>query len=196
MSPIVIGIIVLAVLILIPMALKILPEYQRGVIFRIGRLVGTKGPGLLFIIPLIDRMVKVDLRMVTMDMPSQEAITKDNVTVRVDAVVRFKVVDPVAATIKTLDHIRATSEVSQDTLHNLLIQSARDELVHVDELNKTLQGSIDRQTRAWGVEVTEVELKRMYYGENYRCGVCGKEVPVTKVGEGTLSCCSHEMGVI
>src|SRR4030042_311759 len=109
MNLIVIGIIVLIVLILIPTSLKIVQEYERGVIFRLGRLTGAKGPGLFFIIPFIDRMVKVDLRVVTLDVPPQDVITKDNVTVKVNAVVYFRVVDPQNSVVKVLDHIRATS---------------------------------------------------------------------------------------
>jgi regulator of protease activity HflC (stomatin/prohibitin superfamily) len=119
MSIIVIGIIVLAVLVILPMAIKIVTEFERGVIFRLGRLVGAKGPGLFLIIPFIDRMVKVDLRVITMDVPSQEVITRDNVTVRVNAVVYFRVVDPESSVVKVLDHIRATSQISQTTLRNV-----------------------------------------------------------------------------
>ena len=103
MSPIIIGVIVLALLILIPMTVKIVAEYQRGVIFRLGRLIGAKGPGLFLIIPFVDRMVKVDLRVITMDVPPQDVITKDNVTVRVNAVVYFRVVDPESSVVKVLD---------------------------------------------------------------------------------------------
>ena len=117
------------VLIIISMAVKIVTEFERGVIFRLGRLVGARGPGLFIIIPFIDRMVKVDLRVVTMDVPSQEVITKDNVTVRVNAVVYFRVVDPEASVVKVLDHIRATSQISQTTLRNVLGQSELDELL-------------------------------------------------------------------
>src|SRR4030043_1659570 len=116
---IIIGIIVVVVLIIIPTAIKIVTEYERGVIFRLGRLVGARGPGLFIIIPFIDRMVKVDLRVVTMDVPSQEVITRDNVTVRVNAVVYFRVVDPESSVVKVLDHIRATSQISQTTLRNV-----------------------------------------------------------------------------
>jgi regulator of protease activity HflC (stomatin/prohibitin superfamily) len=119
----IIGIIIVVLLILIPMTVKVVTEYERGVIFRLGRLVGAKGPGLFLIIPFIDRMVKVDLRVVTMDVPSQEVITRDNVTVRVNAVVYFRVVDPEASVVKVLDHIRATSQISQTTLRNVLGQS-------------------------------------------------------------------------
>ena len=109
MSPIFIGVIILAVFIILPMSIKIVPEYERGVLFRLGRLVGQRGPGFFLIIPFVDRMVKVDLRVITMDVPSQEVITKDNVTVRVNAVVYFRVVTPEDSVVKVLDHIRATS---------------------------------------------------------------------------------------
>ncbi len=193
MSAIAIGIIVLAVLILIPMAIKILPEYERGVIFRLGRLVGVKGPGLFLIIPLIDRAIKVDLRVVEMDIPSLKVVNRDNVTVEAGAIVKFQVVDPVEATIKVGDHIRKTSEISQAVLRNLLAQSERSELVDLSGVSSTLQRSIDTQTKTFGVEVTEVEVKKMFFGEEYRCNVCGKEVTVTKAGSGILACCGQEM---
>ena len=169
MSPIVIGVIVLAVVILISMAVKIVPEYQRGVVFRLGRLIGAKGPGLFLIIPFADRMVKVDLRVITMDVPSQEVITKDNVTVRVNAVVFLRVVDPESAVVKVLDHIRATSQISQTTLRNVLGQSELDELLSQREkLNETLQKIIDEQTDPWGVKVSAVEIKEVELAETMR----------------------------
>ncbi len=169
MSPIVIGVIVLALLILIPMTVKIVAEYQRGVVFRLGRLIGAKGPGLFLIIPFADRMVKVDLRVVTMDVPSQEVITKDNVTVRVNAVVFLRVVDPESSVVKVLDHIRATSQISQTTLRNVLGQSELDELLSQREkLNETLQKIIDEQTDPWGVKVSAVEIKEVELAESMR----------------------------
>ncbi|MBA7684835.1 hypothetical protein ES703_93248 [subsurface metagenome] len=169
MSPILIGVIVLAALILITMTIKIVPEYQRGVIFRLGRLIGAKGPGLFLIIPFADRMVKVDLRVVTMDVPSQEVITKDNVTVRVNAVVFLRVVDPESAVVKVLDHIRATSQISQTTLRNVLGQSELDELLaQREKLNETLQRIIDEQTDPWGVKVSAVEIKEVELAETMR----------------------------
>ena len=162
MNPIAIGIIVLAVFIILSMAVKIVSEYERGVIFRLGRLVGARGPGLFLIIPFIDRMVKVDLRVITMDVPSQEVITKDNVTVRVNAVVYFRVVDPEASVVKVLDHIRATSQISQTTLRNVLGQSELDELLSSREkLNQMLQKIIDEQTDPWGIKVSTVEIKEV-----------------------------------
>jgi len=169
MNPIVIGVIAVAVLIIIMMAVKIVTEYERGVIFRLGRLIGAKGPGLFFIIPFVDRMVKVDLRVVTLDVPSQEVITKDNVTVRVNAVVYFRVVDPEAAVVKILDHVRATSQISQTTLRNVLGQSELDELLtQREKLNQMLQGIIDEHTDPWGVKVSTVEIKEVELAETMR----------------------------
>ena len=169
MSPIAIGIIVIILLILIPMAVKIVAEYERGVIFRLGRLVGARGPGLFLIIPFVDRMTKVDLRVVTMDVPSQEVITKDNVTVRVNAVVYFRVVDPEASVVKVLDHIRATSQISQTTLRNVLGQSELDELLTAREkLNQLLQKIIDEHTDPWGVKVSTVEIKEVELAEQMK----------------------------
>ena len=161
-----IGIIVLVVFMLGSMAIKIVPEYQRGVIFRLGRLIGTKGPGLFLLIPFVDRMVRVDLRVVTMDVPYQEVITKDNVTVKVNAVVYFRVVEPEASVVKVLDHIRATSQVSQTTLRSVLGQSELDELLTQRErLNQTLQKIIDEHTDPWGVKVSVVEIKEVELAE-------------------------------
>ncbi len=169
MTWVVIGIIIVVVLILIPMTVKIVAEYERGVIFRLGRLIGAKGPGLFLIIPFVDRMIKVDLRVVTMDVPSQEVITKDNVTVRVNAVVYFRVVDPEASVVKVLDHIRATSQISQTTLRNVLGQSELDELLtQREKLNQMLQRIIDEHTDPWGVKVSTVEIKEVELPEQMR----------------------------
>jgi len=169
MSPIAIGVIVLVILIFIPMAIKIAAEYERGVVFRLGRLVGARGPGLFFIIPFIDRWIKVDLRVITMDVPSQEVITKDNVTVRVNAVVYFRVVDPEASVVKVLDHIRATSQISQTTLRNVLGQSELDELLtQREKLNQMLQKIIDEHTDPWGVKVSTVEIKEVELAEEMK----------------------------
>jgi regulator of protease activity HflC (stomatin/prohibitin superfamily) len=152
----------IALAIVLPAAIKILREYERGVIFRFGRLVGTKGPGLFVILPYVDRMVKVDLRVITMDVPYQEVITKDNVTVKVNAVVYFRVVDPEASVVKVLDFVRATSQISQTTLRSVLGQSELDELLSQREkLNQILQKTIDEQTDPWGVKVTTVEIKEV-----------------------------------
>ena len=141
-------------------AIKIVSEYERGVIFRLGRLVGARGPGLFFIIPLVERMVKVDLRIVTMDVPRQDVITRDNVTVKVDAVVYFRVVNPEDAVVKVMDYIRATSLVAQTTLRSVLGQSDLDELLSKrDELNQRLQHIIDESTEPWGIKVSIVEVR-------------------------------------
>ena len=169
MNIIVIVIIAFAVLLVLSMAVKIVTEYERGVIFRLGRLIGAKGPGLFLIIPFIDRMFKVDLRVVTMDVPSQEVITKDNVTVRVNAVVYFRVVDPESSVVKVLDHIRATSQISQTTLRNVLGQSELDELLSQREkLNQMLQKIIDEHTDPWGVKVSTVEIKEVELAEEMK----------------------------
>lgn len=145
---------------LFPMAVKIVQEYERGVIFRLGRLVGARGPGLFFIIPIVERMVKIDLRIVTMDVPRQDVITQDNVTVKVDAVVYFRVTDPDAAVVKVMDYIRATSLVAQTTLRSVLGQSDLDELLSKrEQVNQRLQQIIDEATEPWGVKVTIVEVR-------------------------------------
>jgi len=168
-TPIIIGIVALAVLIVLPQMIKIIKEYERGVIFRLGRLIGAKGPGLFFIIPFVDRMVKVDLRVVTFDVPSQEVITRDNVTVRVNAVVYFRVVDPEAAVVKVLDHFRATSQVSQTTLRSVLGQSDLDDLLtQRDQLNQRLQQTIDELTDPWGIKVSIVEIKEVELAESMK----------------------------
>lgn len=141
-------------------AVKIVQEYERGVVFRLGRLVGAKGPGLFFIIPVIDRFVKVDLRVVTLDVPSQEVITRDNVTVKVNAVVFFRVVSPSDAIVQVEDFQRATWNISQTTLRNVVGQSELDDLLaNREEINHNLQQIIDETTEPWGVKVTIVEVK-------------------------------------
>ena len=139
---------------------KIVQEYERGVIFRLGRLVGARGPGLFLLIPGAERMRKVDLRIVTLEVPAQEAITRDNVTVKVNAVVYFRVVDPEEAVVKVLDYVRATSLIGQTTLRSILGQSDLDHLLSErDKINAELQQVIDTQTSAWGVKVTSVEVR-------------------------------------
>jgi len=151
------------------MSIKIVQEYERGVIFRLGRLVGAKGPGLFFIIPFIDRMVKVDLRIITLDVPPQDIITKDNVTVRVNAVLYFRVVDPQNSVVKVLDFVRATSQISQTTLRNVLGQSELDDLLgEREKLNQTLQQIIDEHTDPWGIKVSTVEIKDVELPETMR----------------------------
>jgi len=143
-----------------PYAVRIVQEYERGVIFRLGRLMGARGPGLFFIIPVVERMVKMDLRIVTHNVPTQECITRDNVTVKVNAVIYFRVVDPEAAVVKVLDHFQATSQIAQTTLRSVLGQSDLDELLSERErINQRLQQIIDEQTEPWGVKVSVVEVK-------------------------------------
>jgi len=162
-------IVIVVLLIILPTSIKIVQEYERGVIFRLGRLMGAKGPGFFMIIPFVDRMVKMDLRVVTMDVPPQDIITKDNVTVKVNAVVYFRVVDPESAVVKVLDHIRSTSLISQTTLRNVLGQSELDELLaQREKLNQVLQKIIDEQTDPWGVKVTIVEIKDVELPETMR----------------------------
>ncbi|MFN2419312.1 MAG: SPFH domain-containing protein [Candidatus Limnocylindria bacterium] len=145
---------------LVGSAVKVVQEYERGVIFRLGRLVGAKGPGLFFIIPFIDRMVKIDLRTVTLDIPSQEAITRDNVTVRVNAVCYFRVVDPEAAVVRVENYLVATLQIAQTTMRSVLGQSELDELLSKrEEINQRLQEIIDEQTAPWGIKVSVVEVK-------------------------------------
>jgi regulator of protease activity HflC (stomatin/prohibitin superfamily) len=142
------------------LAIRVVQEYERGVIFRLGRLVGARGPGLFFILPFVERMVKVDLRVVTMDVPRQDVITQDNVTVKVDAVVYFRVMDPEMAVVRVTDYIRATSLVAQTTLRSVLGQSDLDELLSKrEDVNQRLQKIIDDATEPWGVKVTIVEVR-------------------------------------
>ena len=154
-------IIVLAIFIL-PQSIRILREYERGVIFRLGKLIGAKGPGLIFLIPVVDRMVKMDLRVVTIDVPKQEIMTRDNVPATVDAVVYFRVVDPNAAVVKVENFWKATSLIAQTTLRSVLGQSPLDDLLSQrDVINHKLQEIIDKQTEPWGIKVTGVEVKEV-----------------------------------
>lgn len=145
---------------LLPFVVRVVSEYERGVIFRLGRLTGARGPGLFVLLPFVDRMVKVDLRTITLDVPSQEAITRDNVTVKVNAVIYFRVIEPTAAVVRILDYVRATSQIAQTTLRSVLGQSDLDELLgQREQINQRLQIIIDEQTEPWGVKVTAVEVK-------------------------------------
>jgi len=154
------GVIIALAAMFLSAAIRIVQEYERGVIFRLGRFVGARGPGLFFIIPIIERMEKVDLRVITADVPTQEAITRDNVTVKVNAVIYFRVVDPGQAVLKVVDHIRATSQLAQTTLRSVLGQSELDELLaQRDQINQRLQKIIDEGTEPWGVKVTLVEVR-------------------------------------
>ena len=151
---------VILAIIILPQAIRILREYERGVIFRLGKLLGAKGPGLIFLIPIVDRMVRMDLRVVTIDVPRQEVMTRDNVPVSVDAVLYFRVVDPEAAVVKVENFLKASSLIAQTTLRSVLGQAELDELLaHREKINMTLQEIIDRQTDPWGIKVTAVEVK-------------------------------------
>jgi regulator of protease activity HflC (stomatin/prohibitin superfamily) len=148
------------VIILLAAAIRIVQEYERGVIFRLGRFVGVRGPGFILLIPFIERMVKIDLRVVTMDVPSQECITLDTVTVKVDAVVYFRVMKPEDAVLNVEQYIRATSLLSQTTLRNVVGQSELEDLLaHRDRINEKLQTLIDEGTEPWGIKVSMVEVR-------------------------------------
>src|SRR5438034_5002263 len=153
-------VLVVFALVVLPQSLRILREYERGVIFRLGKLQGAKGPGLIFLIPVVDRMVRMDLRVVTIDVPKQEIMTRDNVPATVDAVVYFRVVDPMAAVVKVENFWKATSLIAQTTLRSVLGQAPLDDLLSQrDVINQKLQEIIDRQTEPWGIKVTAVEVK-------------------------------------
>lgn len=147
-------------LFLLASSVRVVQEYERGVVFRLGRLVGLRGPGLILLIPGIERMQKVDLRVITLDVPAQEVITRDNVTVRVNAVVYYKVVEPQSAVVQVFDFNRATSLIAQTTLRSVLGQSELDELLSKrDQINQELQRIIDSATEAWGIKVSAVEVR-------------------------------------
>jgi len=155
--------------IVLPQMVRILREYERGVIFRLGKLLGVKGPGLIFLIPIVDRMVKMDLRVVTIDVSRQEMMTRDNVPVTVDAVVYFRVVEPDAAVVKVESFWKATSLIAQTTLRSVIGQAELDGLLaQRDQLNQKLQEIIDRQTDPWGIKVTAVEIKDVVLPESMK----------------------------
>lgn len=155
-------IIALFLVVILANAVRVLREYERGVVFRLGRLVGIRGPGIIFLIPLIDKMVKVSLRTVVMDVPSQDVITKDNVSIKVNAVVYFRVVQPDRAIIEVENFLFATSQLSQTTLRSILGQSELDELLaEREKINRELQKIIDHQTEPWGIKVSNVEVKHI-----------------------------------
>src|SRR2546425_503235 len=161
--------IVILCAIVLPQAIRILREYERGVIFRLGKLLGAKGPGLIFLIPIVDRMVKMDLRVVTIDVPKQEIMTRDNVPATVDAVIYFRVVDPNEAVVKVENFWKATSLIGQTTLRSVLGQSPLDDLLSQrDVINQKLQEIIDKQTEPWGVKVTAVEVKEVALPESMK----------------------------
>lgn len=151
---------IVAFIILVPQAVRIVMEWERGVILRLGKYDRVKGPGLFFIIPYIERMIKVDLRIITMEVPAQEVITRDNVTIKVNAVIYFRVIDPKNSIVQVLDHVRATSQIAQTTLRSILGQSELDEILSQRErINERLQQIIDEQTEHWGIKVSVVEIK-------------------------------------
>jgi regulator of protease activity HflC (stomatin/prohibitin superfamily) len=151
---------VLLAVIVLPQMIRIMREYERAVVFRLGKLLGAKGPGIVLLIPIVDRMVKIDLRIVAIDVARQEVMTRDNVPVTVDAVVYFRVVDPSAAIVRIENYLKATSLISQTTLRSVLGQAELDELLaQRDKINLTLQEIIDRHTDPWGIKVTGVEVK-------------------------------------
>jgi len=143
-------------------AIKILNEYERGVIFRLGRVIGAKGPGLIILIPVVDRMIRVDMRTITMDVPPQDVITRDNVSIKVNAVVYFRVLDANAAVIKVENYLYATSQLAQTTLRSVCGQVELDEILSEREkINVNLQEILDRNTDAWGIKVSHVEVKQI-----------------------------------
>lgn len=157
-----IGIIIVFALMLLASAIRILKEYERGVIFRLGRLIGAKGPGVVLLIPIVDRMVRVSLRTIVMDVPPQDVITKDNVSIKVNAVVYFRVVQSEKAIVEVERYLDATSQLSQTTLRSVLGQSELDELLaEREKINKKLQTIIDHQTEPWGIKVSNVEVKHV-----------------------------------
>ena len=166
---VVIWVIVVIAIIFLASAIRVVREYERGVIFRLGRLVGAKGPGLFFVVPFIDQFIKIDLRVVTMDVPKQSLITRDNVPVTVDAVVYFRVLSPEDAITKVENYIAATSLISQTTLRSVVGQSELDELlIHRDKINEALQKIIDEKTDPWGIKVSAVEIKEVVLPEELK----------------------------
>lgn len=154
--------IILIIVYFLSSAIKILKEYERGVVFRLGRIIPVKGPGLVIIWPFIDKLVRVSLRTITMDVPPQDIITKDNITVKVNAVVYFRPIDPVKAITEVEDYYFATSQIAQTTLRSILGQSQLDDLlVNREQLNAELQKVIDQQTEPWGIKVSAVEVKNV-----------------------------------
>ncbi|MEW5702520.1 MAG: slipin family protein [Candidatus Zixiibacteriota bacterium] len=154
--------VVIVVLIILANAIRILKEYERGVIFRLGRLIGAKGPGLILLIPIIDKMQRVDLRTVTFDVPPQDVITRDNVTIKVNAVVYFRVIDPNMAIVNVANYMMATSQIAQTTLRSILGQFELDDLLsNREHINQKLQHIIDEQTEPWGIKVSVVEVKNV-----------------------------------
>jgi len=167
--------IILLAVIILPQMIRILREYERGVIFRLGKLLGTKGPGLIFLIPIVDRMVRMDLRVVTIDVARQEVMTRDNVPMTVDAVVYFRVIDPAATVVRVEKYLKATSLISQTTLRSVLGQAELDELLSQrDKINLRLQEIIDRQTDPWGIKVTAVEVRDVILPDSMKRAMAGQ----------------------
>jgi regulator of protease activity HflC (stomatin/prohibitin superfamily) len=153
---------IIFIIILAAAAIKILKEYERGVIFRLGRLIGAKGPGIFFIIPGVDKMMRISLRTVTMDIPPQDVITRDNVSIKVNAVVYFRVMDPNKAVVEVENYLYATSQLAQTTLRSVVGQAELDELLSQREkINMTLQDILDKHTEPWGIKVSLVETKQV-----------------------------------
>lgn len=156
------SIIVLFVVFFLASAIRVLREYERAVVFRLGRLIGEKGPGLIILIPIIDKMVRVSLRTIALDVPPQDIITRDNVSIKVSAVIYFRVIDPRKAVVEVQDYLFATSQMSQTTLRSIVGQSELDELLAArDKINKELQSIIDSHTEPWGIKVSNVEVKQI-----------------------------------
>src|SRR3982074_710675 len=166
---------ILIAVIFLPQMIRILREYERGVIFRLGKLLGAKGPGLIFLIPIVDRMVRMDLGVVTIDVARQEVMTRDNVPMTVDAVVYFRVIDPAAAVVRVENYLKATSLISQTTLRSVLGQAELDELLSQrDQINLRLQEIIDRQTEPWGIKVTAVEVRDVVLPDSMKRTMAGQ----------------------
>ena len=160
--PVISIVVIIFALIILSNAIKILREYERGVVFRLGRLIKAKGPGIIFLIPIVDRMVRVSLRTVVLDVPPQDIITQDNVSIKVNAVVYFRVLDPQKAIVQVENFLAATSQISQTTLRSVLGQSELDDLLSQrDKINHKLQQIIDANTEPWGVKVSNVEVKQI-----------------------------------
>ena len=156
------GILIIVIFIILASMLRVLREYERGVIFRLGRIIGSKGPGLIILIPIIDKMVRVSLRTVVHDVPPQDIITKDNVSVQVNAVVYFRVLDPAKAVLEVENYLYATSQLAQTTLRSVLGEVELDDLLSSrEEINHRLQEIIDRETDPWGIKVSMVEIKHV-----------------------------------
>ncbi|MGO8990407.1 MAG: slipin family protein [bacterium] len=158
---------IIFILILAAAAIKILREYERGVIFRLGRLIGAKGPGIIFIIPGVDKLLRISLRLVTMDIPPQDVITRDNISIKVNAVVYFRVIDPNKAVVEVENYLYATSQLAQTTLRSVVGQADLDELLSQrDKINLRLQDILDKHTEPWGIKVSLVETKQVDLPEN------------------------------